>query len=193
MKEQPIWKMAFRSYGNMLLAGVLCFIVTVSVAVFDLPGIANDLLLLLLLLPIYISLVYTPIWNEGDRNRNMVQFGHLTYDRYKGLKIGILLMLPYLIENVLLTLCWVKVIPDFYWLYKTLNAHIWPILTWINPIGEEAVISVSGLHFFELLLCWLLAAYPLVISVIAYRLGYKGVLLTERLVYKNNSGKKRSK
>jgi len=175
----------------MLLAGVLCLIVSISIAVFQLPMIVIELITLVLIVPLYIALLYSPIWTEGDRNRNMVQFGHLVWDKYKGLKIGLFLMIPYFIENVFLTLSWAKVIPDIFWIYKILNSHLWPIMTWLNPIQEGNWISINNMSVLSLIICWIFMFYPLIISVIAYFLGYKGISVSEKLIYKNKPRKKR--
>ena len=97
----------------MLLGGILCFFVAVSLSMLNfLPMVLINILLFIFLIPLYSMLIYSPIWTEADRNRNMVQFGHLEEDKFKGLKIGIVLIIPYLIANLILTLSWCKVIPD---------------------------------------------------------------------------------
>jgi len=113
------------------------------------------------------------------------------WDKYKGLKIGLFLMIPYFIENVFLTLSWAKVIPDIFWIYKILNSHLWPIMTWLNPIQEGNWISINNMSVLSLIICWIFMFYPLIISVIAYFLGYKGISVSEKLIYKNKPRKKR--
>ena len=78
MKEKSVFKMIISSYGNMLLGGILCFFVAVSLSMLNfLPMVLINILLFIFLIPLYSMLIYSPIWTEADRNRNMVQFGHL--------------------------------------------------------------------------------------------------------------------
>lgn len=191
MKEKSILKLVLNGYGHMILAGIVCFVVSASIAMMDFSAIVNDLLTLVLIIPVYIALLYPAIWTEGDRNRNMVQFGHLECDPYKGLKIGLFLAVPYLLQNVFLTLSWFKLIPNIFWLYKILNAHIWPILTWLNPLVGDALVSTSNMPVYGLMICWLLSAYPVVISAVAYFLGFKGISVSEKLIYQSKPRKRR--
>lgn len=188
MKEKSIWKLALGGYGNMLLAEVFCLILVVAIVTFNPGNFILNLILLVLTVPLYILLIYGPIWTEGDRNRNMVQFGHLEKDMTKGLKIGLLLAVPYLIWNVLLTLSKLGVMIDIFAIYRLCNAHIWPLLSWINPEVEIAALPVWGL-----VLCWIASFYPTVVAVIAYFLGYKGVSVWEKVLYKNKPHHKRRK
>ncbi len=190
MKKKSMLRLVLGSYGNMALATVLCLIVTVSVAVFPIPKLLLGLLMLLLVLPLYTALLYSPVWTEGDRNRNMVQFGHLEKDIYRGVKIGAFLIIPYAIEDVFLTLSWAKVIPNIFPIYKLLNAHIWPILEWVNPLGD-GIVNASDMSLIGLIICWLLALYPMLVTTVAYILGYKGISISEKLIYKNKPHKKR--
>ena len=186
MKEKSIVRLVFTSYGNMLLAGILCLIVTFSIAAFNIPAWLMNVIVMVLVVPLYTALLYTPIWTEGDRNRNMVQFGHLEKDLTKGLKIGVFLPIPYLIWNLLLTFSKAGVLFDFLPLYKILNAHVWPFVTWLAPSPSVTGLSVGGL-----IGCWLLSFYPTIVSVVAYILGYKAISVSEKLIYKNKPRKKR--
>ncbi len=173
----------------MLIAALLCVIVAFSVTAFSFPMWAINLILFIFLIPLYVSLIYSPIWTEGDRNRNMVQFGHIERDKFKGLKIGLLLTIPYLLLNLMLTLSTCGVLPDLFWLYKILNAHLWPLLNILNPIREG--MSAATMSVPALIVCWLTSLYPTVISVVAYALGYKGIMVVEKLIYKNKPHKRR--
>lgn len=183
--------MTLSGYGAMLIAALLCLIVSFSVTAFSIPMWALNLILFILVVPLYVSLIYSPIWTEGDRNRNMVQFGHIQRDKWKGLKIGLLLTIPYLLLNLMLTLSKCGVLPDLFWLYKLLNAHIWPLINILNPVDTGAKISSATMSVPALIVCWLTSFYPTIISVVAYALGYKGVMVVEKLIYKNKPRKKR--
>ena len=185
MKEKSIVRLVFSTYGNMLLAGILCLIVTFSIATFISQPLLN-IIDMIFVVPLYIMLLYMPIWTEGDRNRNMVQFGHLEKDMTKGLKIGLFLPLPYFIWNLLLTLSKAGIIFDFLPLYKILNAHVWPFVNWLAPTTSVANVSIGAL-----IGCWLLSFYPLVVVTVAYILGYKAFSVSEKLIYKNKPHKKR--
>ena len=182
--------MTLGAYGNMALAAVLCLILTVSVSMISISAVVKNIMLLVVLVPLYVALLYSSFWTEGDRNRNMVQFGHLENDIYRGVKIGAFLIIPYVIEDVFLTLSWAKVIPNIFPIYKLLNAHIWPILEWVNPLGD-GVVNASDMSLIGLIICWLLALYPMLVTTVAYILGYKGISISEKLIYKNKPHKKR--
>lgn len=182
-----MFKMVLSSYGNMLLGGILSFFVAVSLSMLNFfPMALINVLLFVFLIPLYSMLIYSPIWTEADRNRNMVQFGHLEEDKLKGLKIGAFLTIPYLIANLVLTLSWCKVIPDLYPIYKIFNSHLWPLMNILNFSA-----NVEKMNLLSIIICWLTSLYPLVVSVVAYALGFKGISVTEKLIYKNKPHKKK--
>lgn len=189
MKKKSMLRLVLGSYGNMALAMVLCLIVVVSVSVFPIPKFLLSLLMLLLVLPLYTALLYSPVWTEGDRNRNMVQFGHLEKDIYRGVKIGAFLIIPYAIEDVFLTLSWAKVIPNIFPIYKLLK----PIFGrfWKGQSIRRGIVNASDMSLIGLIICWLLALYPMLVTTVAYILGYKGISISEKLIYKNKPHKKR--
>ncbi len=186
MKEKSIFRLALSSYGSFLIAILLCFILAISIAALDSPTWAMNLILFVLMIPLYVVLIYNPIWTEGDRNRNMIQFGHIQYDKWKGLKVGLLMAIPYLLTNLMLTLSKFGVLPNLFWLYKILNAHLWPLLNILDPTALAADMTILGL-----VICWLTSFYPTIIAVVAYFLGYKGIMVMEKLIYKNKPRKKR--
>ena len=128
----------------------------------------------------YIIYIYLQSWRRGQRDANLVTYGHIEYDRKKpflaalysqaiGLVLGILVQFPSL------GFTWVR-----YARYYYLNFN-WVLIT----VGE----SFRPIYFVPVL-------FPLILAPIAYHMGYRGIYLANKLIFnvkKENAGGKGGK
>lgn len=127
--------------------------------------------------------VYNNLWNVGHKDISAVRHTEQNEDKLKGLKIGAITILPSFILLTVLTigkLTFAKNISIA--LYALLNAYLY-----------EGILLVSGGGgLFSQLAIWQIVCYyamllfvPLIAHV-AYTLGYKDILVSEKLTYKKN-------
>lgn len=132
---------------------------------------------------ILIGFIGNEIYKIGSKDSNKVKFGHRDKDNMRGFKIGAIANIGYFI--VFLCLFVLKDFPLSR--YALINAQFFSIIKLITGnaalAGELRIAQYIG--FFGLLL-----VVP-VITEIAYLLGYKGINLYERAVYKKETEEKK--
>lgn len=143
------------------------------------------------MLLIYISLLYSCVWTRGDKDRNLVQFGHAAADPYKGFRVGLYAMIPSAAAYVVLLLskCGL-LLPDFVKYYRYCHLAFFPLYLALVP---NSIVLTADLSWLRLLgLLGLVALLPLITGG-AYLLGYHQVSLSERLIYKNPQKKRKKR
>lgn len=137
-----------------------------------------NILIQLLTGTLLVLLVYAELWSAGDKDANLVAFGHREHDAFRGLKIGALATLPAAVAYVAYVVVCVA-LPDkaeaYTSLYCWLNAPFMPIVNAVNTVESAALEKV--------LMALPLLAVP-AISCIAYVLGYRQISLAEKFMYK---------
>ena len=157
------------------------------------PGFAKmgDIVAQILMLVLFIAMPYSMLWARGDKDANLVQFGHMSENRFRGLKIGIAAAIPSLIPSIGLILCIVKLIPgEMLYLYKFLNVSFWPLM---NLLTGGAKMS-SDVDAYSWLAVVVLSIMPFVMALvchIGYKLGYKHISIMEKFIYVNPKKKRR--
>ena len=143
------------------------------------------------MLLIYISLLYSCVWTRGDKDRNLVQFGHAAADPYKGFRVGLYAMIPSAAAYAVLLLskCGL-LLPDFVKYYRYCHLAFFPLYLALVPNSIALTADLSWLRLLGLL--GLVALLPLITGG-AYLLGYHQVSLSERLIYKNPQKKRKKR
>lgn len=125
--------------------------------------------------------VYNELWNLGFKDTNAVRIGQKKENKFKGLQIGILSTVP---SIILLT---VLVIGKSTFA-KSVSIAFYAFL---NPYLYEAIITVtngggyiSSLELWQIVVFYALLLIIPLIAYIAYVLGYKSILVSEKLIYK---------
>lgn len=128
--------------------------------------------------------VYNNLWNLGFKDLNMVKTGNKKEDKLKGLKIGFLSQLPAFILFVVLVVG------------KTTFAKEFSIASYsfLNPHLHRAIYILSGSNggyfgefgVIEILVIFVLLLFIPLIAQIAYTLGYKSIIVSEKLIFKKN-------
>ncbi len=185
---KPILKCALSTMINVL-SGVLIG----ALMIFTL-GISNSKVLRVvaqtLSILCYVLMIYIGAWADGDRDRNLVNFGRIKKDMLKGLKFGLLGMIPFVLITLLLVIAmFVKndtVALALRSVFRILNFNI---LLLVNSFMSPDEVTWKGILLVN---CFYLVI-PLV-SMIGYILGYKRVSVMTKLVYqKKEDGKKKKK
>lgn len=126
-----------------------------------------------------VSFIYPKFWQMGTKDSNLVHFKHKKADKFKGLKCGIIAIIPGLILLIVMTF----VTPNAQTaLYKFLNCSVYTFAELI--IGSDLTFKEIGILQF-LGLALLKALIPLT-AYAAYLLGYKNISLSEKFIYKKN-------
>ena len=125
--------------------------------------------------------IYPELWHSGTTDSNLVRFKHKTEDKFKGVKIGALSVVPNYLALVFLVIAKLGAFPNFPTaLYKLLNSSVYSFIEVI--LGGAA--AVSELAAWRLALLFLLPLLIPAISGISYILGYKNISIGEKLIYK---------
>ena len=126
-------------------------------------------------------LVYQYVWKDGNKDFNLVKFGHIKGDSLKGLKIGFIASAPYLTLILVLFVGKFSFAKNFsVVLYQFINAVFYGVLE---------LISGDAILFGELAV-WQLILFLLTVLIIpafcafAYYMGYKDILVVEKFIYK---------
>ena len=136
-------------------------------------------------LVVLIQFVYGEVWHTGTTDNNKVHFGRITYDKYRGIKIGALAMLPFLL--LFIGLAVLKIFcPGFPLIvYKLLNSSVFSIIDIIFGSASK----LSQLSVVRMVLSLSAFAVVPLISHIAYTLGFKQFSISEKLIYKKKKDK----
>lgn len=134
---------------------------------------------------ILIAFVYSPVYELGFKESNLVRFKHAEQDLLRGLKIGVIadgfFILTYI--GLVISKFLSPEMPTS--IYKLLNSYAYSIIEVISGNAKVGELSVGKL---------VLLGLPLIIvpavATVGYILGYKGISLSEKLIYKKNKEEK---
>ena len=153
-------------------------------------GITVDIISQLVALAVLAAFPYRQLWAQGDHDRNEANFGHITPDPLRGLRVGLIADIPAAIVYAVLWLGkWgVPGMGNAHSLYTLFNSSFLPFCyrTMGRELTNAANLSVGSMVALILPVLFL----PLVCHV-AYTLGLHQFSVSDKLFYKNNK-KKRS-
>lgn len=181
MKE--IFKNGVKLFGKIIVINILCFFLVMSIVAIAV-GMLKDksnpdsygAILQIMTLMLLTGLVYPTLWDMGYKDRNMVLTGHAQADVLKGLKIGLVAVIPSVLSIPIFAL--IKAFPSA--LYKLINSsyyYFFDILT----RGTDKFCDISIWKFFVMAIIFLLVP---AISCLGYYLGYKDFSIAEKITYK---------
>lgn len=138
---------------------------------------------------LFFGMIYGAVWCIGDSDRNKVNFSKQKKDVFRGLKIGLALMLPQLIMNILLVIDKLGASFSFFGMYKVLNSHIWPLISLMTFTGANKppyyIMEIADVFWPDVAV---FASTMLLIPLIctfAYIMGFHGFTLKHKIVYKS--------
>ncbi len=125
--------------------------------------------------------VYNELWNLGFKDTNAVRIGQKKENKFKGLQIGLLASVPSIILLTVLVIgksTFAKSISIA--LYAFLNPHLYEAIITVTNGGGY----ISNLELWQIVVFYALLLIIPLIAYIAYILGYKSILVSEKLIYK---------
>ena len=125
--------------------------------------------------------VYNELWNLGFKDTNAVRIGQKKENKFKGLQIGLIASVPSIILLTVLVIgkrTFAKSISIA--LYGFLNPHLYEAIITVTNGGGY----ISSLEVWQIVVFYALLLIIPLIAYIAYILGYKSILVSEKLIYK---------
>lgn len=143
---------------------------------------AMDIITLLLCLALLGLFPYNQLWQLGNKDENRVRYQHSKADPLRGLKIGLLTMVPAMLLYVgLIVAQFTKYSKVFLVIYRFLNVPFWSYFGWVLGMDITAVEALSvGQH----IALFLPVLFVPAICYVAYTLGFKQFSIGERMTYK---------
>ncbi len=146
-----------------------------------------DVITQILLLFMMGVFIYNNLWNVGFKDINAVKMGHKKEDKLQGLKIGIIAAIPSIIVTAI------------YIIGKATYAKTKTValLGFLNPYMNRAIHIITGpktmtlsqLTTVEIFVIFGLLLFIPLLACIAYILGYKSIIITEKIIFKKNQEK----
>ncbi len=142
--------------------------------------IVLDVISQVLLLVILAIFPYHILWQFGNRDDTNVRYRGQRPDPWRGLKIGLLAMVPFALMWVLLLLSGVGVLPgSFLQIYRLTAFSHYPILMWVVGAAKTA----TDVSFGRLFLLGLPLLYVPVVCAVSYRLGGRQFSIAEFITF----------
>ena len=116
----------------------------------------------------YLVYVYIQSWRIGQRDYNLVLYKHIIYNKWKPLLAAAISQIPGFILAVL------SLIPGTRELARSIFSVFYFYAAWLLSRFKD---SVPFIYFIPLLL-------PLILASGAYHMGYRGIYLANKVVYK---------
>ncbi len=182
------FRLALSTFGTILISILISFVVVfVTAPVLD--KVWGCVVAEIAILFIFLSMMYSPLWYEGDRDKNLVQFGHIKEDKLRGLRVGLLLMIPFLLSNILMVMAKCEVfISSAYWaVYKIINIYVWPLSNLLAP----QIFDAPDVPWSTIGICASIMLIIPLTTTVAYLLGYYRVSVSSKLIYKNGKDKQK--
>lgn len=128
-----------------------------------------------------ITFIHSTVWKLGITDNNMVRIGHKNEDKLKGVKIGLLSIIPYTVFWIVMVVVKngaLKEMPLSLINFTTAQFYsfVQLILGSKKTIGDLSYLQLVGILALQL-------TVPIV-SGISYYLGYKDISIGEKIVYK---------
>lgn len=126
---------------------------------------------------------YSMMWAKGSHDENYVFIGRLEEDVLFGLKVGVIATIPSAILYLMLILGKFGVFPPtvLVW-HRLINS---PFIPYLDAV-EMGAKSATELSVGSLLSAGAILLFVPLVSGLAYYLGYRGISIRERLIYKKN-------
>ena len=188
--QKPLWKYARSILGSHVAAVIIALIIVVSI----LPISENMIFQVccgIFVLFIYWALVSGSAWKLGNDDLNRVHFGRMEKNLWRGVQAGLLASIPLFVLDLALIILTAFDCGAFsQWglvVYRVLNMHY---LVFLNLVtGTDA--TLLDLPVWKALVVSLMSLVTVVCAASGYLLGYKDIVLMDKLMYKNRKEKRK--
>ena len=188
VKGNDLRTVSLKMFGTTLFATGFSLVVLVFMSFLIYEGVWGAIVYQLFTLVIYTPILYMAAWRYGDQDRNYVQFGHSEMDLWRGTKIGLLAILPYILLLLVMLFSKIGILPDLLWLVRLFYSPFIVLFNLLVPaeLAPDVPATIADASYWGILFASLLQLYVPVVTSIAYRIGYKGISLYHKLIYKEN-------
>ena len=132
---------------------------------------------------ILIAFIYPNIWDLGTKDSNLVRFKHKEEDRLKGLKIGLVAVIPLYLARIALVVFKLGAFPKFpLALHRFFNSSFYALIQAIT--GKAGTVGEAS--WWRIILLFLPPIIIPAIAWLAYALGIRNFSIGEKLIYKKN-------
>ena len=128
---------------------------------------------------ILITMIWQTVYDIGFKDSNMVRTGHMKENLYRGFIIGGIAQIPFALALILFVVFNLK-----FSIYRFINSVYFWFLTVIAGSGADKALGMRELGVGRITLMFLLLLVVPAISGGVYILGYKGIDLFSKFVYK---------
>ncbi len=185
-KEKTTVGLAFSWLGSHVIGVVLCLILNFSFGTL-IDNVWFHVGVGIFTFLIYAMIISAPSWDLGNRDRNRVKFGHRTEFLGRGFVMGFVVSIPLILFGIALLLAKAELLPNFYVIYKLVNAHVLPFINLIDgtSFGVQAA-YLTEVSWGSMIGVFLLNFIIPIITGVQYILGYRDLQLMNRLIYKKD-------
>ncbi len=172
-----IWSLAYR---------LMCIIVCASlIAIIN--NKAGVIVAQIFSLAIFLILPYLKMYDLGFTDYNRIEFGHIKRDVFKGVKIGLIISIPYAVCAVLLVLAHFGIVPSVYLsVYRIISSPFFSLNQTILP----PTLTATEQSTFAIVASALTVLTEPVVYGLGYRMGLARISFTEEMGI--NKGKKKA-
>lgn len=179
---------ALKLYANTWLAGIMGAFLYLSLGVIfsmlKTTGFVMNLVALILQSILFALIVYTKMWDLGDKNANAANFGHMTADPLRGLKLGLLAAIPSILTFLVLIAdklfgFWSGVATA----YRICHTALYPVIVW--SMGSLVSLTTAEISWGGIFCAGLPLLFMPVVATLAYYSGYRHISLREKIVFVN--------
>ncbi len=181
-------RQALKLYANTWLAGLMGLFLYLSVGVIfsalKTTGTVMNLVAFVLQVILFALIVYTKMWDLGDKNANAANFGHMKGDPMRGLKLGLLAAIPSVVSFLALIAdklfgFWGGMVTA----YRICHTALYPVIVW--SMGSAVTLTTANVSWGGILCAGLPLLFMPIVATVAYYLGYRHISLREKIVFVN--------
>ncbi len=187
-------KQAVALYGRTFLASVMGLFIYLSIGVLVSIAVPRgetmsaatsfvmNLIALVLQGGLFYLIVYSRLWELGDKNSNAVQFGRMAADPLRGLKIGALAAVPSFLSFVLLLAD--KLVGIWSYaaaFYRVCQLGLYPVIVW--SMGPNVMTTTAEIPLSGILCAGLPVLFVPAVACLAYYLGFRQIAVWENIVF----------
>lgn len=175
--KSPFYKLVTGNLSIQVMITLLAIICYAALTRF-LSERISALITTVVFLPAYVWMIYTFAWGAGERERNMVLYGHMTEDKSRGIRSGLIAAVPvFLFSLITAVLALSGRGGNVIGVYRMCTA---PFIWLVNPLIEYTPYALVLTAVFSPLFSWL-----------GYRNGYVLYRMWDHLIYKDGVKTKR--
>ena len=149
----------------------------------EISAAATSGIVTVICMALYVSMAYVEGWRRGERDRNLVLYKHMEYNRFRGLIAGALSQIPGLVCAV------VAFFPEKGASAERLARYFYMNFNYMFTSLDAAGSAVSGFVYH---ICYFIPAIlaPIIVGI-SYHLGYKQIRVLDRLMWRTPKDGKR--